>query len=154
MTWQAALTSWLNTDLVQTPRISLCNCRYDVGKSALFWLLCLAVIDVRRTHMGSHPTSIRGQVCVTHVNSERLHAAVRTVVRHLGWQAIEHEEDTSWTLLWTDCSIPVDRVMRLRVSQVGLHVSILHHPTAGCWCGSAEAPLRLTSGGRVVCACP
>jgi hypothetical protein len=87
-------------------------------------------------------------------NQEHLHAAVRTVVHRLGWQAIEHEEDASWTLLWMDCSIPVDRVMRLRVSQVGLHVSILHHPPAGCWCGSIEAQLRLTSRGSVVRACP
>ena len=49
---------------------------------------------------------------------------MRTVVQQLGWQAIEDEADASWTLLWTDCSIPVDRVMRLSTSQVGWHTSI------------------------------
>ncbi len=48
----------------------------------------------------------------------RFCGAVRTVQRRLGWRAAEDEADASWDILWTDSSITVDRLVRLKPSQV------------------------------------
>jgi hypothetical protein len=62
-------------------------------------------------------TDVSWAVGLPAIMQEHASAAVRTVVERLGWHAIEHEQ-TSWDVLWMDCSVPIDCIMRLHPSQV------------------------------------
>lgn len=60
---------------------------------------------------------------LSQVQAARRYDLLHTVAKRLGWQVVTNDQDTSWDVFWTDLSVSVDRVNKLR-----RHHHINHFP--------------------------